>query len=175
MIRKEARATLARYAEALIALPVIALGLRGLTSYGLWVWLGGALTLIGAALLLTGLQRARFRRTAQGPGLVEVDEHQIRYLGPLTGGAVDLDTLVVIALDPSGKPLHWHLTTALGDTLAIPVTARGAEGLFDAFTALPGFGTEAMLRALNHPPARRVAIWRHPNAAVDTARFSPQA
>lgn len=175
MIRPEARQTLLRYSEALIALPILAAGLWGLSRYGLLIWIGGALTLLGAALLLTGLQRARFRRPVKGPGLVEMDEHQIRYLGPLTGGAVDLDTLVLITLDPTGKPLHWRLTTALGETLAIPATATGTDALFDAFTTLPGFRTEPMLRALAHPPARPLTIWRNPKAAVDTARFSPQA
>ena len=35
-----------------------------------------------------GLRRLQFGQTGRGPGVVKVDEGQIAYFGPLTGGAV---------------------------------------------------------------------------------------
>lgn len=172
MIRPEARATLSRYAEPLAALPLIALGIRGLTSFGLWRWLGAASLALGAFLLLTGLQRARFHRNQSGPGLVETDESQLTYFGPGGGQAMALDMIMVISLIP-GPPRAWHLSTALGDTLTIPVDATGTDSLFDAFTSLPGFPTATMLHALNHPSADPITIWTRPKAVIDTTRFSP--
>ena len=57
-----------------------------------------------AVLTIMGVQRARFRHGGGGPGVVRVDEGQVAYFGPLTGGVVAIRDLDSLTLDPSGHP-----------------------------------------------------------------------
>ena len=88
-IRPEAKAVLWRWREVLAGLAVAALGLLWATGpRGLLGLVGWVLVAAGVVLVVTGVQRLRFRRTESGPGLVEVDEGKITYFGPLSGGSV---------------------------------------------------------------------------------------
>lgn len=162
--RPEAKAALWRWREVLAAAGFAGLGLYWVFgSGGLLTWLGWALTALSGALAVIGVQRARFRIGAGGPGFVSVDERQITYFGPLTGGFVTTDDLEYVALDPTARPPHWVLRQPERPPLFIPVTAEGAEALFDAFAALPGLRTERMLAELNRHGTHPVVIWeRHP-------------
>ena len=91
MIRPEALATLRRWQE-------VALGGAGM-ALGLWLFTRGGWILmplgVGIAALALGyavlsLRRMRFAQGAGAPGVVEVDEGQISYFGPVAGGAVSL-------------------------------------------------------------------------------------
>lgn len=159
-IRPEAKAALWRWREVLAGLAVAALGLLWATGpRGLLGLVGWVLVAAGVVLVVTGVQRLRFRRTESGPGLVEVDEGKITYFGPLSGGSVAARDLERITLDPTGRPPHWILTEPGHPPLQIPVNAEGSDQLFDAFAALPGLRTERMLAELNRGAAMPVVIW----------------
>ncbi|MCG7520279.1 hypothetical protein [Ruegeria sp. Ofav3-42] len=159
-IRPEAKLALWRWREVLIAGIILLVGLSWISGPGgLLGWLGWVLIAVSAALAVVGVQRARFRTGAGGPGLVTIDEGQITYLGPLDGGIVATREIERLALDPTSSPAHWVLDQPGQPTLHIPVNAEGAEALFDVFSALPGLKTEQMLSELNGGATHPVVIW----------------
>ncbi len=160
-MRPEARATLWRWREALAGLALTAVGLWWvLGSFGIVRALGVVLTIGAVILTIAGLQRGRFRQTGDGPGIVQVAERRLAYLGPLTGGQMDIADLTRLELDPMGYPAaHWVLTGLGGQRLEIPVNAENAEALFDLFASLKGIKTQAMLDVLERTPNVRVTIW----------------
>lgn len=162
-IRPEAKAGLARWREALAGAAVIALGLYWALSVGGFLgWIGWLLVPAGAGIAVIGVQRARFRIAGQGPGVVMVDEGEITYMGPLSGGSVSVPDLERLVLDPSARPAHWVLDQPGQPVLHIPVNAEGAGDLFDVFATLPGLRTERMLAELNRGGGHPVVIWeRH--------------
>jgi hypothetical protein len=132
----------------------------GAGTVGLWlVWLGGYFLIpVGAALValaagwgLIAVRRLRFRRDIAAPGIVEVDEGQIGYLGPAFGGYVALADLDDLRLGTFGDQRQWRLRTTDGQVLLVPVAAEGAERLADAFAALPGIDMALLARALDDP------------------------
>lgn len=154
MIRPELLALLHRWRE------VIAAALTG--AAGLWLaWQGGlVLTAAGIAIALlagvwavTARRRMRFRTDIGAPGIVEVVEGQISYMGPVVGGAVSLPDLVDLRLITLRGRRLWRLRQADGQAILIPVDAAGAEALFDAFVSLPGMDSAALVAAL-HPQGR---------------------
>lgn len=166
-MRRELREALRRGREALAGLGVVLFALWwGIGTFGLTRWLAVALGLFGLALVWTGLQRLRFARGGEGPGVVEVDERRLTYWGPLAGGRVDLDELLRLELDPGARPARWVLTPRAGEPLVVPVDARGAEALLDLFTALPGLRTEALLAALARTEGPVVTLWASPNVVA---------
>ena len=149
MIRVEVTDSAWRWRE------VIAAGVFG--TFGLWlVWLGGfllgplgALVLVLAAFWgVTAWRRVRFTQDVAAPGMVEVDEGQVGYLGPSFGGYVALPDLVELRLVTMQGRRMWRLKQADGQALMIPVDAAGAERLFDAFASLPGMDTAALVAAV---------------------------
>jgi hypothetical protein len=171
-IRPEAREAIWRWREVIAGVFLALLGGSwAVGPGGLLGWLGWALTCIGAAVTVIGIQRARFRLGAGGPGVVQVDEGQIAYFGPLTGGAMaarDLDRLV---LDHTAQPAHWVLEIAGQAPLLIPVNAEGSEALFDAFATLPGLRTERMLVELRKSGPHQVVIWERRPRTVPVHRL----
>ena len=162
VIRPEARAALLRWREALGGLAVMALGAYWITGpAGLLGWVGWIVALTGLALLVVGVQRARFRPAGQGPGVVQVDEGQIAYFGPLAGGGIAVSELERLTFDPAGEPPHWVLSATGAAPLRIPVNAEGADALFDAFAALPGLRTQRMLATMRASGDHPVVIWEN--------------
>jgi len=154
MIRPGARDFLQRWQELGFSLAVLAAGLWVMTRGGpVLLALGAAIALPGAALALLALRRQRFAPAAGAPGVVEVDEQQVGYLGPAGGGFVSLRELVELRLLARGGQRFWRLKQADGQALLIPVDAAGADRLFDAFSALPGLDSGALVAALS-PPAQ---------------------
>ena len=94
MIRPELIAQIRRAREVMWSAAVVAGG-------GWLIWLGGylltpvgsAVMLLGAALGVMAFRRMRFAQEIDAPGVVEVDEGQIGYLGPQTGGYVSIPEL----------------------------------------------------------------------------------
>ena len=130
------------------------------------VVLGLILLAAGVVTILAGVLTAE-----NAAGVVQVLEGRIAYFGPLTGGVADLDRLDRLMLDPSARPPHWLLRSDDGTTLAIPLTAEGADQLFDAFATLPDLRTERMLALMQKPGAGPVMIWQAPRAAAAALRL----
>ncbi len=161
MIRPEAKAQIIRWREVLAGALALVLGAWWLIGNSQLLLLpGGALVAAGAALIWIGIQRARFRGEGQGPGSVDVDEGQITYYGPLTGGAVAVREITSVTLDPGLYPPHWRLREGRAPELLIPVNAEGAERLFDAFATLPGLRMEQALAALKSTGKQPIVIWQ---------------
>jgi hypothetical protein len=160
-VRPEAASALWRWRETITGVVITAIGIWwALKAQGPVFWIGWIAAVIGVALCVAGLQRARFRIPGQGPGVVSVTEGQITYFGPLTGGAVALSELSQIDFDPSGRPGHWVLSQPGQMDLHIPITADGADALFDAFASLPGIRTEHMLAQMKRPGGLPEMIWQ---------------
>jgi hypothetical protein len=165
-LRSEALEQLARWREVASAV--------GLAVFGAWLMasggyvlpgLGAIFTLVGLAWGLIALRRLRFARPVSLPGLVEVDEGQIGYLGPGIGGFVALRDLTEIRmLTLRGMP-HWRLKQADGQALLIPLAAAGADQLYDAFASLPSIDM-ARLAAAAAPSTKAQAgvqvLWQRP-------------
>jgi len=159
-IRPEAQDAMIRWRESLIGGALIAVGVFWITGPGgLLGLVGWVVALAGLALAVVGFQRARFRMQGQGPGVVQIDEGQITYFGPLSGGAIATAELDRLTLDPTAKPAHWVLSQVGQPPISIPVNAEGADALFDVFSALPGLRTERMLAELHNSTAHPVVIW----------------
>lgn len=158
MIRPEAKAALWRWREVLLGLVCIGLGVNWiLTSFGAVALIGGGIVAIGAALVLSGFQRARFRQSGGGAGVVDVDERQITYFGPYGGGAMAVDELREVATDGRG---NWLLRDTGGQALLVPMTAEGAEVLFDAFSALPGLSGTDLVAASQRVDQEYTVVWQ---------------
>ncbi|MEL7279838.1 MAG: hypothetical protein AAGK79_05735 [Pseudomonadota bacterium] len=160
-VRPEARAALWRWREALAAASVFVFGVWwAISGAALTRGLGVVVALAALAFFAAGVQRGRFRGPAGGVGVLRVDEGQIAYFGPLSGGIVALSELSQLAYDATGKPAHWVLRQIGQEDLCIPVDAEGADALFDVFTSLPGLRTEDILRVQNMPGNTITVIWR---------------
>jgi len=182
MIRPELIAAARRGHEVIWAAGIVAAG-------GWLVWLGGYLLVpvglavagMGMALALMAWRRMRFAQDTVTPGVVEVDEGQIGYLGPMIGGYVSLPELAEVRLITLRGRRLWRLKQNDGQTILIPVDALGAEKLFDAFASLPGMDSAALVAALGRPDTTAAAqllsvpaatipemhlIWRRRGAGV---------
>lgn len=161
LIRDDLRERLLR-AREVIGAGVLALG-------GLWlVWLGGyVLVPVGAGVIAVAAvwarmawRRMRFDPAITSPGVVEVIEGQVGYLGPETGGYVALPDLVEVrAMTLSGRRF-WRLKQADGQALLIPVQAAGGAALYDALCTLPGMDPAALSAGLAPGAASFDVIWR---------------
>ncbi len=161
-IRPEAAKALHQWREVLIGAACLLLAIWWIVGPGgILAWVGAVLGLGGAALAMIGVQRARFRSGAGGPGIVQVDEGRIAYFGPLTGGTIDLSEMTALHLDPSGQPAHWTLHQPGRPALFIPLTAEGADQLFDVFATLPGLRTGQLLTAVQQHGGKPVTVWQN--------------
>ena len=159
-VRPEAKAAIWRWREVLIGAALIALGaLWTLRAVGVLQWVSPLIILAGVALAWIGWQRLRFGTDSGGRGAVEVDEGQITYLGPLSGGSIALREMTRLTLEGAHYPAHWRLEQPGVDPLMIPTNAVQAEALFDAFSSLPGLRTDRLLAALETHQGRSVVVW----------------
>lgn len=161
-IRPEMKARLWRWREALVGTGVALFGVWvASTTIGFVSIIGSGLAIVGALLVFSGVQRARFRVGIDGAGVVQVDERQVTYFGPTDGGAVSIETLTRVELRPMLGGTHaWVLFDTAGAPLIIPTNAEHADSLFDVFGVLDKFETQKMLNALNERPAQSVVIWQ---------------
>ena len=171
MIRPEARALLDRWSEPAMGAMVLAMGLWVATRGGwLLAAVGSAVAALGAAWLILGLRRMRFQGADDAPGLVELDEGRITYLGPRMGGSISLPDLAEIRLLTLRGRRVWRLKQGDGQALLVPLDAAGAAALFDAFSALPGLSSADLVTALDSeaptgnrlpaPGAEDRLVWR---------------
>jgi len=172
MIRPEAAAWLKRHAELFAACALFALGASwGLRSLGIVQMLGWVMAPLGLIWAVLAWRRLRFASPGHGPGVVTVDEGEVSYFGPLSGGSVDARELDRVVLDPTARPAHWILEQDGHQTLHIPVNAEGSEALFDVFAGLPGIKTERMLAELNGGSPHPVVIWQRAGQSVPRNRL----
>lgn len=174
-IRRDAADGVRRWREAGIAMLVLGWGLWwGITGLGFIRILGWVILVIGAALTVTAIQRARFRAGHGGLGVVEVDERQVAYLAPVGGGMVSIEVLdrVSVGPDRAGLPV-WKLMAG-GETLTIPASASGTEALFDVLTVLPGAHIEAAIRATRGRPVDTTVIWQRAPGTAPTGWAIPR-
>lgn len=178
MIRPELVARFDRWREVIAAAALAGLGLW-LAAWGgvLPLAAGVALALTGLAWALTAWRRMLFAQGVGAPGIVEVTEGRIGYFGPSFGGFIDRDDLAEIRLVTLGGRRAWRLAALTGEVLLVPVDAQGAERLLDAFAALPGMDTGALVAALSPVgggggpglpaagPVLRI-VWRRPGAGL---------
>ena len=160
-IRPEVEKLLIKYKAVLLAGAVFALGgYWAVFSYGLLPWLGYIVMGASGLLLFSFLQRAWFARGEGGRGFVEVDEGQISYFAPDSGGMIAVRELSELSYDGRPNPPVWTLRQAGLPDLVIPVNATGAAGLFDAFAALPGLSADRLLTAQRGAKDHVRIIWR---------------
>lgn len=124
---------------------------------GLWlIWLGGwvlipaglVLVALGVSLLRHAVARLGFQQAVGAPGLVELDEAQLGYMGPQAGGYISLAEATELRLITLQGRRLWRIKQADGQAMLVPVDAEGAGQLFDAFAALPGMDVGALSRAV---------------------------
>jgi hypothetical protein len=161
LIRDGARAALLRHREVIAAAAVAVFGLW-LMALGGWILIPAGAAVVGLAAVwaISALRRQRFDRGIGAPGVVEVDEGQVGYLGPAFGGYVALGDVVELRLLRVGGGRAWRLKQADGQALLIPVDAAGADRLFDAFAVLPGIDMQALVAALDGPTGDDRPLWR---------------
>lgn len=160
-IRPEAQARLMRWRELVIGAVLDAAGVITVLGPTRANLIFGVLLMgLGTVLMVIGIQRGRFRSDGGGPGIVEVDERQISYFGPESGGIIALEDLQSVAMVP---PQIWELTDVRGLEFRIPADAEGTEALFDAFSALPGMSTARLSSVARARPVARTTIWERPH------------
>lgn len=175
-LRPEAVAQLLRWREAIGAGFAIAIGAFMLSDPGPVVrGVGAVVALVGAGLLVNALRRVKFATADQAPGIVVLDEGQVSYLGPITGGALALRDLAVLRLRTEKKRKVWFLIDGEGNALAIPHGAQGEAALFDAFAALPGMDMTDLLAKLNASGDGSVVVWQRTSTPTASRLTSPRA
>ena len=167
LIRPELARWLEPRREFLAAILCMALagwvGSRGGWFFALLGFAGFALS---AGWLLGSWRRLAFHREIAAPGVVEVVEGEIRYFGARAiGGTLALRDLSEIRLLRLNGHDHWRLKTSDGQALLIPVEAKGADRLADAFAALPGLDLGRVSAALAQKagPSLRI-VWEAPKS-----------
>ena len=165
-MRPEATASLHRWRDVIVAIAAIALGTWMFTTkLGVPSAAGAFLILLGLALGWTGYRRARFTTKGDGPGVVELDERQISYFGPIDGGSLAIASLTRITIQSSLNRLkqpqqHWQLEADTGEMLRIPSSAKNAQALFDAVTALDGVNYDQAIKAMQAGKADMFLVWQ---------------
>ena len=127
MIRPEVTALAQRYREMIAAAIPAVLGLWLVRLGGLLLApIGTVMIALSVAWAVMAWRRIRFAQPTEAPGVVEVDEAQIGYLGPTSGGFFSIVELVELRLLTLRGRRLWRLKQADGQALLIPVDAAGA-------------------------------------------------
>jgi len=159
MIRPEVWALVQRGQEVIFATMLALLGLWLMVLGGyILLPIGAAITALAASMAVLALRRLRFSKPAGAIGVVEVDEAQIGYFGPTEGGFISLQDMTELRLLRVGGSDMWRLKQSDGQSLLIPVSAAGADRLFDAFAALPNMNSADLAQPLAGSDMRM--IWR---------------
>ena len=168
-IRPEVAVFLVKWREFLVGLCLVLCGLYvAVTSFGLTPWAGGLLMIVGAAVAVQGVQRARFPFGRGGAGVVEVTERQIAYFGPNGGGVVSINELIRVMIHKHRGVLHWQFDARGAPSLTVPNSAAKAETLYDALASLDGVDFDAARRAMAEDTPM-VLIWQSKDARAHTA------
>ena len=164
-LRPEALSTLRRWNDVLSGVVVGALGLWLATrSYGVRAQLGVVLLLVAAALIYSGIQRARRPIGEGGQGVVDIHERRLTYFGPTDGGTVSLDALSHIEVFCKGEgdcasDFYWVFHEPGSPPLQVPGNAEGAQTIFDALAALSDVDFEGIIAVSKSKRASQRRIW----------------
>lgn len=171
-IRPELAARLRLWREPMVWSVLLAAGLwliwRGYRGLEPLSFVAGLIfAAAGLGLLRAANRRLRLRPDEAGEGVVVIDEARIGYMGPRDGGVVDLPALIRVEIVtrphlPATSAHAWVLSAEDGTRLTIPLGARGAEGLFDALSPLPGIDFDAGGAALAVAGPARTLVWSRP-------------
>lgn len=178
--RPEAVAGLDRWKGILLALGVLIAGVwltvRGfrsgdlpLSGLGLALGLGASMTTMAFAQRMRLFRRLESWWPAGGRSMVEVDEREIRVFGSEGLAILSLERLERIDIRGSeGLGLCWVLDrSATGrPPVTIPISAIGADQLFDAFAALPEIDLTRLVEVSRTPPGETVTVWRRSGAGA---------
>ena len=160
-LRPEARRTLYRWREVLAALVLAALGLWIALDHGRIVpAFGWVLVAVAVPMGAIAVRRMRFAGSGEGPGVVDLIEGKVTYMGPYYGGAVALDDLEALSLRRAGDGKTYWVLAEVEQVLVIPTDASGADILFDAFTRLEGLSTPHLLASLRRTEPGTITLWR---------------
>jgi hypothetical protein len=175
-LRPEAALLLRRWRETAI---------YTLATVGLLIWLWdwpltltwaaflGVIALLGLALTRAALLTALSAQDKDGPGVVMIDERRIVFLGPEGGGFASINEISAISVGAApGLPPTWTLWAG-HEPLIIPAAAKGAEGIVDALSALPGFQAAKAVSALSGHSIE--IIWRRGKSPTAIAPSDSQA
>lgn len=167
-VRPELRRAILHWREAIAAAGVVLAGIWMISLGGLLLQgLGLAVVVIGSAYLWVAVRRGRFRSGRGGPGVVQLDEGQIRYFGPFHGGSVALVALHSIRLvTEAGGRARWQLIDDEGRSLLIPADAEGSRLLFDAFAALEGMDAARLVALSRQTGPGTREIWQRPDGRL---------
>lgn len=164
-LRPGAAAALRRWGEP----AGVALALA-LTLWQAAVWLDegapfGWFALVAAALLALWLRAALAgsigRRDRAGPGVVVLREGEIGYMGPESGGFLELREIERVEIvNPARGDLLWYLDAGPSGRLIFPASAKGADAVVEALAPLPGFSDLAAAQTLRAPPLGRSVVWQ---------------
>ncbi len=164
-IRPEVRANLWRWREVAFMVVIVLFCVRLIgrgwdMSSPVYLTLGSVGTVLTTGLLYVAIQRARFLQLDIAPGVVEIVERRVSYLGPVEGYSLSLDALTRVEIRQSQfhGPM-WELYHSEGPHVTIPTAARGADVLFDTLAALKGADLERMIEASTRPTQERYLIW----------------
>jgi hypothetical protein len=168
-IRPEVKAFLVKWCEVLVGLGLVLFGLYvAVTSFGLTPWAGGLLMVVGAAVAVQGVLRARFPLGRGGVGVVEVTERQIAYFGPDGGGVVSINELIRVMIYKHRGVLHWQFDARGTPSLTVPNNATKAATLYDALASLDGVDLDAARRAMTEDLPMAL-IWQSKDAREHTS------
>lgn len=178
-IRPEAAAFLRTWGlPAAFAIAGLALIWHGWAMTARGAWVGVLLMGLGAFCclgLFGAAERAvmAWRGRHGGPGVVTIEEGRISYFAPFGGGilAMDaIDRIEIVTTDrgPFEDDLFWRLSDSMGQHIAIPGGASGAEGLLDTLGTLPGFDHLSVVRAMGSTEPAQFLLWQR--AGADNTR-----
>lgn len=160
-VRPEVSALLWRWRDVAGGLVVAAFGAWVFLGVAGWVgWLGLILVLLGLALIWTGSIKARFRSLRDGPGFVEIVERRLTYYAPYGGTSLSLDDVTRIEMEGSGHGPHWLLTVPGEAPARIPVSAEGADQIFETLSRFPGVHYDRAIAASQSTTRERHLIWQ---------------
>lgn len=164
-VRPEAAAGIRRWVEPVVVALALALtvwqGVGWLAQGAGFGWIALVAAVLLAFWLRSALAGALARQDDGGPGVVVLREGEVGYMGPESGGFLDLGDIerVEIVQPSRGGPL-WYLDAGRAGRLVVPANAEGADHLVEALAALPGFSDLGVAQALRARAVGRRVVWQ---------------
>jgi hypothetical protein len=165
-LRPEVASFVRTWREPLVLALVLVLSLlMALAGTGPARFLGGLGAVAAGLALVPAWFLVRHRPRTGDPGVVEIVERELTYLGPVFGGSLSLDALrraeiVVGERDLGDGARYWALHPRDGPGLSVPTGASGGEKLAEVLSALPGIDLASLHRALTTRVPGTYLVWK---------------